>query len=426
MLSVLTASWPLFLGLVLIMLGNGLQSSLLGIRATDEGFSTSITGFVMSGYFLGFLFGSTLTPRLVASVGHVRVFAALASIASSAVLLHVIFVEPVSWFLMRVMTGFSYAGLYVVAESWLNDRATNETRGQLLAAYMVVVLGGMGGGQMLLNLDDPGGAELFILCSVLISAALVPILLSARPAPSFESTSRVGLLELYRISPLGVVAAFWTGIAQGTVFSLAAVYAGRIGMPVSQIAIFVAMIFLGGMLFQWPIGSLSDKIDRRMLLTAVTFLAAVAAVVGAVSPSTSPIVLFAVMFVFGGMNMPLYSLCVAHTNDYLKPEQMVAASGALYIYVGIGASFGPMLAALLMDFTNSQAYYVFLAVVHAIIGVFAIYRMTRRESVPVEEQLPVVPTLGSTGSVTSTLSAESLRDQMDRDLADMSRADMLR
>ena len=224
MFHVVASAWALFLGMGLLMLGNGLQASLLGIRAGAEGFGTGATGLVMTCYYLGFLAGSILTPKVVKNVGHVRVFSALASLASVAALVHSVFLDPFTWGAMRFVTGFAYAGLYVVAESWLNDRATNETRGSLLSVYMVVLFGGLAGGQLLLNVADPGGFLLFVLASVLVSLALVPISLTAGPAPEFDAPTPVGLLELYRVSPLGVAGAMGTGLAHGVLFGMGAVY----------------------------------------------------------------------------------------------------------------------------------------------------------------------------------------------------------
>jgi MFS family permease len=205
MMVAVRSCWALLLGIALMMLGNGLQGSLLGIRASLEGFPTTATGILMSGYFAGFLAGSVLAPKLVARVGHVRVFAALASLASTAILVHVVWVNPVTWTVIRLVSGFCYAGLYVVCESWLNDQATNETRGQLLSIYMVVMLGGAAGGQGLLNLADPSGVNLFILVSVLVSLSLIPMLLSTGQMPPFDAPRPVGIRQLYHVSPTGVV-----------------------------------------------------------------------------------------------------------------------------------------------------------------------------------------------------------------------------
>lgn len=232
------------------MLGDGLQSTLLGVRASLEGFPTAVTGLIMSTFYLGFLGGAVYAPRFVERVGHIRVFGALASLASAAVLIHGIIVTPVAWSLLRLLSGFCLAGLYIVAESWLNDRATNRTRGQLLSIYMVVTYAGVAGGQLLLNAADPQGLQLFILTSVLISVALVPLLLSAGPAPKFSRQSPLSLRALYTISPLGVVGAFATGMASGALFGFGPVYAESSGLSVSQISFFMTAALLGCTVFQ--------------------------------------------------------------------------------------------------------------------------------------------------------------------------------
>jgi MFS family permease len=393
---VVLSSWALFLGLAFIMLGNGLQGSLLGVRATIEGFPTTVTGLVMSAYFAGFLAGSTMVPRLVRRVGHIRVFAALASLASIAVLFHAIFVNPVGWGAMRLVTGFCYAGLYIVAESWLNDRATNETRGQLLSFYMVIMLAGMAGGQFLLNLADPASFELFVLISVLVSLALIPILLTAAPAPEFHTPSAVSLRQLYLISPLGVVGTFGTVMAQGGLISMGAVFAAEAGLSIAEISIFMAAMLFGGMLFQWPIGRISDRFDRRRVMTVVTSFG-----------GTVPVwVLCSLIGVFGGMNMPMYSLALAHTNDHLEPSQMVAASGSLVLVGGIGAAFGPVTLAGLMTAMGPVGFFWGLGLIHAAIGFFALYRMSRRASMPLDEQGSFVAVPPRTSPVAAYLSPE--------------------
>src|ERR687898_171116 len=248
MMAAVASSWALFLGIALMMLGNGLQGSLLGIRASLEGFPTTVTGVLMSGYFAGFLIGSVLAPRLVARVGHIRVFAALASLASSAILIHALWIHPAAWTVIRLVTGFCYAGLYVVVESWLNDQATNRTRGQLLSLYMMVTL-----------------------------------VLSTGPTPAFEAPSRVGVRQLYRVSPTGVVGYFGTMLASGAYFGMGAVYGRAIGLSVRDISVFMGLILFGGMLLQWPLGRLSDAWDRRQVLTAVTFAAALFALLAGVA-----------------------------------------------------------------------------------------------------------------------------------------------
>ena len=411
MIAAVKTTWALFLGLAFIMLAVGLQNVLLGVRADIEAFSTLITGFIMSGYFFGFVLGSYVTPKLVRNVGHVRVFAALASLASVAVLCHVLLVDPSSWIAMRIATGFAYAGLYVVAESWLNDRSTNETRGQMLSMYMVVMLAGMGGGQLLINLYDPGSFELFLLASVLVSLALVPILLTASPAPAFETPSSISLFELYRISPLGVAGAFGTGMAQATLIGMGAVYAAAIALPVGEISIFMGLVYAGGMLLQWPIGRLSDRHDRRLVLVVTALVAGGAAAVAFVIGLDFGLwPLLACVALLGGTCMPLYSLVVAHTNDHLKPEQMVAASGTLYLAVGVGASAGPILASLAMEEMGPKAYFLFLAGVHGGLGAFGLYRMTRRPAVALEDQGEAIPMSQAASPVMGAIYAEEWQE----------------
>ncbi len=386
MFAAIRSCWALLFGLGLMMLGNGLQGSLLGLRASLEGFSNTTTGLVMTGYFLGFMFGSTLVPKLLGNVGHVRVFAALISIASASVLLHPVFVAPIPWMAMRLLTGFSYAGLYVVAESWLNDIATNQTRGQLLSVYMVIVLGGLSFGQLLLNVADPKGFELFVLISVLVSMAMVPILLSAGRAPDFNAPDSFSLFKLYQVSPLGLVGMFATGMTQGTVFGMGAVYGYRNGFSVKEISILLTGITLGAIIFQWPIGRLSDRFDRRRIIVATSVLSAVVIFMASLwSHQASPLFI-GLMFLYGGISMPLYSLLIAHTNDFLQPRQMVAASASLVLASGLGASLGPITSAALMDTLGPVGFLIFLALIHALVTVFGLYRMLQREAMPLEEQ----------------------------------------
>ena len=414
MVQAVIGAWALLLGVGMLMLGNGLQGSLLGLRAVSEGFGTTITGLVMTGYFVGFLAGSTLTPRIVKNVGHVRVFSALASLASVAILIHVAAVEPLTWAAMRFLTGFAYAGLYIVAESWLNDRADNESRGQLLSVYMVVMFAGVALGQLLLNVADPNGFFLFLLTSVMISLAMVPIALTAGPTPAFETTEKISIRELYRLSPLGVTGATATGMAHGTLFALGAVYGDRLGLTVGEISLFMGIMVLGGIVAQWPIGRLSDRFDRRRVIIIVALLAAIFALLAAIFGRGDLALLLTFMFLLGCMTLPMYSLCIAHANDYLAPTQMVQAGATLVLVGGIGACFGPPISATLMGIFGPEVFFVFLSAVHAAIGLFAVYRMSQRASKPLEEQGPTVPVGAGAGAGGSQLSTEAmitLRDQ---------------
>ena len=386
MLAAISSAWALLLGIAFIMLGNGLQSTLLGVRATLEGFGTGTTGLVMTAYFAGFLAGSVIVPRLLANVGHIRVFAALASLASGAALVHTVFVTPLTWGLIRIITGFCFAGLYVVAESWINEAATNKTRGQLLSVYMIMVLGGTGSGQLLMNLSDPRSFELFVLVSVLISFALIPITLSVGRAPPFEAPESIGIRALFRASPLGVAGAFLIGIAHSALYAMGPVFATEIGLTVERIALFIAVALFGGLVLQWPIGWLSDRFDRRRVIVAVAWVAACASVVAGVEGADSYALLIASTALLGGMSMPLYSLCGAHTNDHLTPRQIVAASATLVLVGGFGLTMGPLLAAALMQLAGPPGMFWLLTLVHGSIGAYGLYRMMRREPVPLDEQ----------------------------------------
>jgi MFS family permease len=379
------ASWALFVGILVLMLGSGLQGTLLGVRAELERFPTSVTGIIMSSYYVGFLAGSTMAPKLLAAVGHIRVFAALASMASSTVLVHAVFLHPGSWILMRLLSGFCMAGLFVVAESWLNDRATNATRGRLLSIYVVLQMGGMGAGQFLLNVADPGSFELFVLTSVLVSLALVPILLTAKPGPRFHELAHIRLVEVFRAAPLGIVGSIGIGLSHGALFGMGAVYARQIGLSLPQVSVFMGLTILGGVLLQTPIGHLSDRHDRRRVIVAVAALATCFAAVGALLVDPGP-QLLVLMFGFGGMTIPLYSLCIAHANDYLAPEHTVAASGSLIFASGIGSALGPFTASILMTTVGPGGFFWTLAGVHLLVGAYALYRITRRAAVAPEDR----------------------------------------
>ncbi len=390
--SALMSSWALLIGFGVLMLGDGLQGTLLAVRADIEGFSATVTGLIMSAFYGGFLVGSLLCPRITARVGHIRVFAALAALASASILVHAIFVNISVWIALRFLSGFCFAGLYIVAESWLNDRATNETRGKLLSLYMVVTYLGVGAGQLMLNLAAPTEFPLFILTSVLISVAVVPLLLSAGSPPTFHESVNISLFELYKISPLGIVSMFVVGLVTATFFALGPVYGQRIGLNIENISYFMAATVIGTVIFQGPIGILSDWFDRRIVLTIVTLLTSMSAVlcVYAVEYSNELVLVSAALF--GGMAFPLYSVCIAYTNDHLKPSQMIAASGALVLIGGLGAIVGPVLIASIMDHLGEAYLFWSIAVAHALTGIFGLIRMTIRPPVPLEKQGPSTAT----------------------------------
>lgn len=388
MLTTLAASWPLFLGLGLLMLGNGLQGTLLGLRADLEGFPTAVTGFVMSVFYVGYLIGALRVPMLIGRVGHVRVFAAFGAIASATVLVHAVFVQPLVWASMRLLSGYAFAAIFIVAESWLNSVARNEDRARLLSLYMVVVFFGMGGGQLLLSAADPGGFVLFTLVSVLVSVAVVPMLLTSGPTPAIPTARPVDVVELYRSSPLGVVGAGVTGIGGGAVYGMGAVYASQAGLDNAAVGLFMFALMIGAMVGQFPLGLLADRFDRRTVLIAAALLAGTAAILAALSDGPWSLVLIGTT-VF--LAFPLYSISVAHTNDRLDADGMVAAAGGMMLVNGCGSALGPFAVSLAMTGFGPAGFPLFVGLVYAAFAGFGVYRTFRRVAPPLAEQRPTLP-----------------------------------
>ncbi len=375
----------LLLAVLLVMLGNGLLRTVLGLRAEGLGFSTTTIGIVMSGYYAGFLLGAWGVPKLVVNVGHVRVYAALASLASTATLVHVVTDVASLWTVMRVVTGFSLAGLYIIAESWLNDSATNETRGRLMSVYMVVVMGGVAISQTFLTLADPSGPLLFVLSSILVSVAVIPIAISVAPAPQFNRPTRIPFRTIWEAAPVGIVGGLGQGLTVGAFGGLAAVYASRVGMSVGTIAVFVGGSVAGSVILQWPIGILSDRIRRRRALLLVATAAGGASVTAALVDPTTVWIIVAVFFV-GGFTYPLYSLALSHINDVAPEGTSVAVSSLVVFVTGVGAIVGPVLAAIAMDRIGPSGLFWMLAAVHLTVAVFSIIRIIVREGMPVGAQ----------------------------------------
>jgi MFS family permease len=385
-------TWPLLLGMGILMLGAGLQSTLLGVRATIEEFPTTVTGIIMSCYYVGYLVGTRLAPQLLRRVGPVRVFATLAALASVAVLVHASWVHPGPWAVMRLISGICFAGIYVVAESWLNHRATSSNRGRLLAIYMLVLYVGLGSAQFLLVLSSPQSTELFMLVSALISAAMVPIVASAEEVAEAPVPQRVRFRELYRDSPTGVVGVAVSGLISSIIFSMGPVYARLSGFGTRGVAEFMAVSIFAAVLTQYPVGRLSDRIDRRTVIASMCLIGtAVAAVMEVFGPL--PRLLFLLLTaLFSGAALTLYSLSVSHVNDKLAPSQMVAASSALLLMNGTAAAFGPALTGGLMSAFGARAYFGTLGTLTAALALYDLWRKARQQPVPQSEKGPFINT----------------------------------
>ena len=398
MRTALTATWTLLIGMALLMLGAGLQGTLVGLRASLEGFPTLLAGVVLAAYYFGYMGGSLMTPALVSSVGHIRVFAALTSLASVLILLQGVFVAPLPWTLLRIASGFCFAGIYVVAESWLNDRVDNQHRGLLLSLYMLVCYAGLGLGQLLLNLADPRSTVLFILVSVLISVAMVPMALTASAAPEFSVPVRVRLRELFHRSPLGVVGVALSGAVSGCLFSLGALYTGGKGFSTLEVSLFMAAAILAACVTQLPVGRISDRMDRRQVIAAACLLAALGAIGAWWLADISRTGFFLMVAVYGGMSLTLYSLSLAHVNDQVPAQERVGASSTLILLNGAGAFVAPIVVAAIMEVAGGDTFLPLLAAMHLLLAGYALYRTTRRAPMPEEQKTPFVGTPPGTSS----------------------------
>jgi MFS family permease len=386
--SGLAATWQLLLGMGILMLGAGLQGTEISLRATLAGFPAPVTGVIMSCYYIGYMGGTAGAPRLVRQVGHIRVFAAMAALAAATILVQGMFVHPLTWSLLRLVSGFCFAGIYVVAESWLNDRASRQTRGGLLAVYMAVLYIGLGSSQFLLIPTGPETDTPFMLVAVLISLAIVPIVIAAQRAPEIELPRKVGYRDLYGNSPLGVVAVTVSGMVSSNIYSMGPVYARLSGLDTSGVAAFMSISILSAVLTQYPVGRLSDRMDRRTVIAGVCVIATgCGALLAAFRHLPHPVFLI-LTGVFCGVALTLYSLAVSHVNDHLEPAQMVAASSALLRLNGFGAAVSPILVGALIGAFGPRAYFAALAGLTGLLLVYDLWRKSRRR--PPEQKRPFV------------------------------------
>ncbi len=416
MIKVFAGVWPLMLGILLIMLGNGMHFTLIGLRGGIEGFSAAELAVVTSAYFLGFLSGARITPAMIRSVGHVRVFAALGSFMSAGLIAFPILTEPWAWTLLRVLIGFCMSGIYVAAESWLNNAATNETRGKVLSAYMIAQTLGIIGAQGLLTLGDAATSVLFICASILVSVSFAPILLSATPVPATEVARAMPLRQLFTGSPLGTMGIFLLGSVYATQSGMGAVFGSQIGLTASEIALFVAMLFAGALLLQYPIGWLSDRMDRRKLIFGASVIGMGFCALGWATAGGISFLMLSAFFA-GGVTTPLYALFLAYTNDTLATEDMPAASGGLIFTFGLGAILGPLITGWAMQGFGPFAFWLVLSATFAAIALYAAYRMTQRAGIPASETesyLGILPTTSPVAvEAATTWSAEQAEAERD-------------
>ncbi|QRZ13500.1 MFS transporter [Paracoccus methylovorus] len=409
MLTVLRSTWPLLLGILLLMVGNGMQGTLLGIRGNIEHISTTQMSVVMSAYFGGFLLGSRVVPELIRKVGHVRVFAALASLISSVLILYAAAPHWIAWSALRLLIGFCFSGVYITAESWLNAGTTNETRGQAMSAYMIMQMLGIISAQILMNTADPAGYLLFVIPSVLVSISFLPILLSTQPAPQFSTLKRMSFGDLFRVSPLGCIGIFLMGGVFSALFGMASVWGSTAGLSVREISAFVAAIYAGGLLLQYPIGWLSDHRDRRFIVLGLSALgAAVTLATVTLQPGIWGLLLAAALI--GGVANPVYSLLLAYTNDFLDQSDMAAASAGLLFINGVGAMAGPLITGWLMSLLGPDGFWIYIGLLLAMLTFYAGWRRTRRPTPMLDQSFAVIAPSATPVAVEAALETASSDD----------------
>jgi len=382
--NVIRTTWPLFLGILFIGLGNGLQGTLSSWRADFEGFSVLTTGLVMSGYFIGALASSMLSPKQIEKTGQIRTYAAYASIASTAILIQILFIEPPVWFVARFLSGFCIVGIMIIVEGWLNSISSNENRGQIFSIHMIVVWAGLALGQGLFVVDDPAGASLFLLASILLSVSLIPILLTEIKAPETEAQESLGLRALWKASPSGVATIGLSGLASAGFFGVGTIYAVKAGFSVSETALFMTLFIGFGAVSQWPLGWLSDKIDRRkvILLCCVSVISICIVLASFEFTNTILLILSALV---GAFTLPLYSLAVAQANDRLEPKQMISASGTIVLVFSVFAALGPFTMSYFLELFEMLGFMLYMGIVHLVMAVTVLMMMMINQNVDESE-----------------------------------------
>ncbi len=379
MQAVFKSVGALIISAAILLAGGGLLSTLVAIRAEIEGFPLFAIGLMTSAYFAGFISGCIGTPHLVKRVGHVRVFAALSSLTAAAVLMHIIAVSIPSWIILRMLTGFSFAGLYMLIESWINEQAPNESRGQVLSVYRMVDLAAVTIGQFMLTLADPADFVLFCVVAICVALAIFPISLSTSKAPIAVSQTSLNLKKLVRTVPLAVVGCFSVGMANGAFWGVAPVMVQQLGHPVMMVSTFMSVVIASGALLQWPVGYLSDKFGRRLLLVMASIGAAFSGIfLWQMGPESLTMLLIG-GGLFGAFAMQVYGLSAAHANDYAEPHEFVAISGGLLLIYGLGSIVGPSIAPIVMSVIEPSAMFAYTAIIHIFLAVYGTYRRTQRK-----------------------------------------------
>ncbi len=386
MFSTMRLVSSLLAGIALLMVGAGGLSTILAFRMGVAGMPSTVVGIVTSMYFVGLVLGTGYCHRLITTVGHIRAFAALGSVMSAATLAHALTIDPWVWGVLRFIVGFSVVGMYMCTESWLNEKSSNDIRGQVFSLYQVVLYLGQGAGQFMINIPDENGTVLYIFASILMSLAILPVAITRVSAPELPKPVRFRLARLWGISPTGMTASLASGCVMGAFYGLGALFAQKVGLPTAETSQFMGAVIIGGLVLQWPIGKLSDMLDRRQVMVGVTLATAIVCYLIMDKDVHDGLGLLALGALFGGLSFTIYPLAVAYTNDYIGPEDRVPASGGLMISYGIGASLGPTLGSVMMDFLDARGLFIFIGGVALVLMVFILWRITQRRAPALADQ----------------------------------------
>lgn len=373
---------PLLVTAGILIGGNGLQGTFIALRASQEGFSTSVIGFVGAGYSIGFAIGCIYVTRVLRAIGHIRTFSAMAAIASASAIAMLLVVDPTFWFAMRLVAGICFASLFATVESWLNAAVTNANRARTLSIYRLVDLGSVTAAQYLIPGIGIGGFELFAIVAMSLSLSLVPISLADRSSPTVPEAIRFDVKKLWNISPLATVGCIVVGLTNAAFRNLGPIYAHDIGLTVTAIASFMSAGIVGGVVLQYPLGLYSDRLDRRLIILIATFGSALAALYLAIFAGGDELKNLVGIFVFGAFAMPLYSLCSAHANDHAGEGEHALVSAGMLFFWSCGAIIGPLFASVLLQFFGPQALFLYTAVVLVAFMAYTALRMSARPAVP--------------------------------------------
>ncbi|MDX1483604.1 MAG: MFS transporter [Alphaproteobacteria bacterium] len=398
----------LLTGAAILLLGNGLFGTLLGVRANLENFGLTEIGMIMAAYFLGYVVGSFVCARTVHQVGHIRTLAAVSAILAATAIAHAIFVDPVVWGVLRLVTGFCIVGFFLVIESWLNSLAPPTVRGRVFSLYMLVNLLAIAIGQFLLAVADARDFVLFGLVTILFSLSLVPTALTQVDAPPPQDAGGLGLARLYEASPVGVLGCLTCGLVTGSFWGLGAVFGSKLALSQIGIASFMSAVILGGAVAQWPIGSISDRIDRRKVIVSVAAVGSGAAFLTLVVSTHSFVALLGTAALLGASMFSLYSLSVARTHDVLGQENVLAATRGLVLVFGIGAVIGPLTTGVIMDSFGAVWMFGWYGLIFVLFAGFSLYRMRRGEIVPPADQSTFVPLLRTSQEAIEIAEARNL------------------